>query len=61
MANYATECDLKSETGVSTSRFAKGADVASLKSDMDDLDIDKLKTAPANLYKLRNAVENLCC
>ena len=29
-----------------TSEFAKKTDLASLKSDIDELDIDKLKTVP---------------
>ena len=41
--NYATKSDLKNATGVTTLQFAKKADLASLKSDFDELDIDKLK------------------
>ena len=41
--NYATKSDLKNATGVTTLQFAKKADLASLKSDVDELDIDKLK------------------
>ena len=33
--------DLKSATGVDTSKFAKKADVTSLKSDIEKLDVDK--------------------
>ena len=58
LTNYATKCDFKSETGVNTAKFAKKTDLVSLKSDMDDLDIDKLKTAPFDLYKSSNVVEN---
>ena len=43
LPNYATKADLKIETGVDTLKFAKKADLTSLKSDADKLDIDKFK------------------
>ena len=43
LSYYATKSNLKNATGVDTSDFAKKADLASLKSDIDALDIDKLK------------------
>ena len=43
MFNYATKADLKNATGVDTSKFAKKVDLASLKSNVEKLDIDKLK------------------
>ena len=43
LSNYATKSDLKNETGVDTSSFAKKTDLANLESDVDKLDIDKLK------------------
>ena len=46
MSNYATEIDLKNATGTDTSSFAKKVDLASLKSNVDKLDIDKLKNLP---------------
>ena len=48
ISNYATKTDLKNTTGVDTSKFAKKVDLASLKSNVDNLNIDKLKTAPTN-------------
>ena len=42
MSNYATKIDLKNTTGTDTSSFAKKVDLASLISDVDKLDIDKL-------------------
>ena len=39
----------KNATGVDTSDFAKKTDLANLKSDVDKLDIDKLKNIPSNL------------
>ena len=41
--NYATQTDLKNATGVDTLSFAKKIDLATLKSDVDQLDNDKLK------------------
>ena len=41
--NYETKVDLKNAAGVDTSKFGKQADLASLKSEVDKLDIDKLK------------------
>ena len=43
LSNYATKADLKNITGVDTSDFAKKTDLANLKSDVDKLDINKLK------------------
>ena len=45
-------------TGIDSSEFANKADLASLKSDIDKLDIDKLETVPTDLSELGNAVEN---
>ena len=42
-SNYATKVDLKNTTVVDTSRFGKQVDLASLLSNVDKLDIDKLK------------------
>ena len=41
--NYATKADLKNATGVDTSKFAKEVDLASLKSEVDKIDVDKLE------------------
>ena len=38
---YVTKSDLENATGVDTSDFVKKVDLASLKSDVDKLDIDK--------------------
>ena len=47
LSNCATKAYLKNVTGVDTSDFAKKADLAILKSDVDKLDIDKLKNVPS--------------
>ena len=58
LSNYATKSDSKEAAGIDTSIFAKRADLASLKLDVDDLDIYKLKTVPVDLNKLSNVVKN---
>ena len=40
-------------------RFAKKADLASLKSNEDKLDIDKLENVPSNLNNLKGKVDKL--
>ena len=57
LSNYATKADLKNTTGVDTSNFAEMSDLASLKSEIDKLDIGKLETTPVNLNKLSDAVK----
>ena len=42
LPNFAIKGDLKSSRGVGTSKFANKVDLASLKSNVDKLDIDKL-------------------
>ena len=59
LSNYATKADLKSVAGVNTSNFAKNSDLASLKSDIDKLDIDKLETALVDFSKLSDVVKNV--
>ena len=43
LSNYATKADLKNTTGVDTLKFTKKVDLANLKSNIEKLDIDKLK------------------
>ena len=48
LSNYATKADLKNAARVNISSFAKKTDLANLKSNVDKLDIDKLKYVPTN-------------
>ena len=41
LCNYAIKSDLKNSTGVDTLKFSKKVDLASLKSNVNKLDIDK--------------------
>ena len=58
MANYATKTDLKNITHVDASSYASKTNLAALKSEVDKIDVDKLKTTPADLAKLSNVVKN---
>ena len=58
LTNYATKTDLKNITHVDVSSFASKTNLAALKTEVDKIDADKLKTAPADLTKLTNAIEN---
>ena len=58
LTNYATKADLKNITHVDVSSFVSKTNLAALKTEVDQIDTDKLKTAPADLAKLTNAIEN---
>ena len=58
MANYATKADLNNITHVDVSSFASKTNLAALKTEVDKIDADKLKTTPTDLAKLTNAVEH---
>ena len=56
--NYATKTDLKNIFHVDASSFALKFNLASLKTEVDKLDIDKLPPVPNDLAKLCNIVKN---
>ena len=58
LSNHATKTDLKNLTHVDTSSFALKTNLASLKTELDKLDIDKLTPVPVDLSKLSDAVKN---
>ena len=58
LTNYTTKTDLKNITHVDVSSFASKTNLAALKTEVDKIDVDKLKTASTDLAKLTNAVEN---
>ena len=58
LSNYATKTDLKNVTHVDVSIFASKTNLASLKTEIDQVDADKLKTVPVDLAKLSNVVKN---
>ena len=55
---YATKADLKEAAGINTSNFALKSNLASLKTEVDKLDIDILTPVPVNLSKLSDVVKN---
>ena len=59
LSNYATKTDIKSISHVDTSSFVLKPNLASLKSEVDKLDIDKLKSLPNSLINLKNKVDKL--
>ena len=56
LSNYATKADLKNATGVDTSKFAKKVDLSNLISNVDKLEIDKLKNVPSGLSGLKSKI-----
>ena len=57
LSNYATTEDIKNISNVDTSSFALRSNLASLKTEVDKLDINKLVPVPVNLSKLSNVVQ----
>ena len=58
LANYATKDDDKNITHIDVSSFASKTNLAALKTEVDKVDVDKLKTTPTDLGKLSNVVKN---
>ena len=58
LSNYAAKSDLKNATGVDTSKLAEKFDLASLKAEIDKINVDKLNTVPVDLSNLSNAVNS---
>ena len=58
LSNYAKKADIKNISHVDTSSFSLKTNLVNLKSEVDKLDIDKLKPVPTDLSKLSNVVKN---
>ena len=58
LSNYATKTDLKNVTHVDVSNFPLKSNLASLKTEVDKVDIDKLVPVPSDLAKLSNIIKN---
>ena len=54
LSNYATKSDLKN-----VAKFTKKVELASLKSEVDKLDTDKLEKVPTGLNSLESKVDKL--
>ena len=57
-SNYATKLDLKNATGLDTYKLTTKSELASLKPEVDKIDVGKLKTLPTDLSKLSYVVKN---
>ena len=58
LSNYATKDDVKNITHVDVSSYATKTNLAALKTEVDKIGLDKLKTVPDDLVKLSNVVKN---
>ena len=58
LSNYATKKYIKDITHVDTSSYTLKINLANLKTEVDKIDTDKLKTVPDDLAKLSNVVKN---
>ena len=58
LSNYGTKTDLKNVTHVDVNSFTSKTNLASLKTEVDEIDAVKLKTVPVDLVKLNNVVKN---
>ena len=58
LSTYATKTDLRNVAHVDTSNFTLKSNLASLKTEVDKVDVDKLKIVPVVLSKLSNVVKN---
>ena len=58
LSNYATKTDIKSISHVDTSSLALKSNLASLKTEVDKLDTNKLVPVPVDLSKLSDVVKN---
>ena len=59
MSNSPIKTDLKNVTGIDTLSFAKKVDLSNLKSNVEKLDIDKVKSLRYNLSNLKSKVDKL--
>ena len=58
LSNYATKKDINDITHVDVSSFASKTNLAALKTEVNKIDVDKLKTVLVDLAKLNNVVHN---
>ena len=58
LANYATKEDVKNITHVDVSSYDSKSNLAALKTEVDEIDVDKLKTVLDDLAKLTNVIKN---
>ena len=59
MSSYATKTDIKNILHIDTLSFALKTNLVGLKSEIDKLDTDKLKSLPKNLSDLKDQADKL--
>ena len=59
LSNYATKANVKNISHLHTSSFALKSNLASLKTEVDQLDIGKLVPVPVDFSKLSDEVQNV--
>ena len=59
LSNYATKTGIKNISHIDTLSFALKSNLANWKTEVDKLDIDKLKSLPTNLRNLKSKVDKL--
>ena len=59
LSNYATKADIRNISHVDNSRFELKSNLASLKTEVDKLDINKLTSVLADLGKPSDIVKNV--
>ena len=58
LSNYATKTDLKNVSHVDVGSIALKSNLASLKTEVDKIDADKLKYVPVDVTKLTNVIKS---
>ena len=58
LSNYAAKADIKNISHVDTSSFALKTNLATLRTEVDKLDIEKLVPVPTDLSRLSNVVKS---
>ena len=58
LSNYAAKTDIKNISHIDTSSFALKSNLASLKTEVDKLDVNKLVPVPVDLSKLSDVVKS---
>ena len=58
MSNHATKTDIKNISHIDTWSLAPKSNLASLTTEVDKLDVNKLKILPNNLSNLKSKADN---
>ena len=61
LSNYATKTNIKNISHIDSSRFALKTNLATLKTEVDKLDIDKLVPVPVDLSYTKWCFKKWCC